>query len=195
MVISKEGIEKRKRYILKEEKKTREKLIDDKERRKKKLQKLRLGYLEHAREAKQLELVREEERKANRHKYYFRHKLKMTFRLWWQRVKDIFSMKKIPKISPIEDIVVREVSKPYIIINLPSEESRLKKGVSFIEEEIAELSKPISKIEDDVRDKKKNIKNLLSPKIYNRTKELIRLSKEKERIADELSRIRSSKSL
>jgi hypothetical protein len=170
-------------------------LLKEEEREWKKLRKERLKHLRKAREARQLKILQEEEEKKKKHKLYFRSKVKTAFRLWWIRlkesVKDFVSGKKVPKIEPEEGIGVKKTSKPKLMPMAYGKEKKMQKEIKFIEEEIKELNKPVESIKDDVKARKKDIKRILSPAIYTKTKELIRLEKMEGKLKDELDGIRN----
>jgi hypothetical protein len=175
--------------VLKNARKSRLKLLEEKKKKLRKLRKLRLKYLKKARNAK---LIKEERSKIKKHDYYFRHKLKETCMLWRQRIKDKLSSitKKVPGIMPEPRLDVKEITGPRVAEKTPTEQRKLQKQISLIDEEIKELNKPINIIKKDVRAKKKDIKRMLSPKIYQKTRELITLEEKEKNIRKKLENIR-----
>ena len=180
--------------ILIKVKNARLELSKEKKKREKELYGMRVRYLEKAREIRRKNIEKEERRKKRRHYYYFKNKLKNAFRLWQSRVnesiKNFITGRKVPNVKPIEDVVVKEISKEYFVLSFEPEDVRLEKRAGFIDREIEELRKPIEKIENDVKANKKDIKKLLSPKIYYKTKELIKLEEKARKISKELDEIR-----
>jgi lipopolysaccharide export LptBFGC system permease protein LptF len=172
------------------------KLLKEEKKEWKKLRKERLKQLKKARETRQLNLVIKEDEKIKRHKKYFRHKIITAFRLWCGRIKEklknIASGRKVPDIEPEEGIDVKNVSEPKLTVKIPLKQRKLKKEIMFIEDEIKELNKPMERIEEDIKSKKKDMKKILSPKIYQKTKELIRLEEREKRLWKELDGIRNT---
>jgi hypothetical protein len=171
------------------------KLLKEEEREWKKLRKQRLKHLREAREARQLKILEEEENKKKKHRSYFKSKVKTAFKLWLMRlkesIKDFISGKKIPKVEPEEEVDIKNVSETKVLANVPGKERKIQQEITFIEEEINELNKPVEKIKDDIKTKKKDIKKILSPVIYTKTKELIRLEKMERKLREKLDGIRN----
>ena len=193
-----EDIRNEKIKALARAKEIKAKLLEERKKREKELYKKRIKYLDRATKIREKKRREEEKEKIKKHNKYMMHKIRESFRLWWKRTKeDIkkFGKGKTPDIKPIEDAVIKEISKPNLVIKVRRETKKVKGKIGSLSEGIAELKKPEEKIKQDVKRNKKGIKSLLSAKIYYKTKELIMLEKRVKELDEKLRRLKNPREI